>query len=353
MMSNVAKVPAVLFIATALMVVPDLSYGCGNVAMAAEIQVPESETTLQEEQQDEQHDVAEDYRYTGPVDMNTGEPVENTENGINTGTAVVNLPDGGSYNRTDHSFVYTVSGQSLSLHSSIANNIITTEPVSLKADDGLDVVLYKNAKPQNDVDLSEVTLPGTYTVVAKGKETDHQILTFTIVTPVTGAIDRYKLPYGFVVTGVVYNDKAVQNPDPGTVDLTQEGTYHISYSCLATQVSYELQLEVDHTKPQFKLEGVKKGLARGPVSIINVAEDETVSVTSGDNEVKIGNDLVIRNVGRYKVTVTDKAGNTKSESFTIRMYLNYQGIIFFLLSFGIIAATVAYMVVSRKKLRIR
>ena len=42
MMSNVAKVPAVLFIATALMVVPDLSYGCGNVAMAAEMQVPES-----------------------------------------------------------------------------------------------------------------------------------------------------------------------------------------------------------------------------------------------------------------------------------------------------------------------
>ena len=53
------------------------------------------------------------------------------------------------------------------------------------------------------------------------------------------------------------------------------------------------------------------------------------------------------------MTVTDDAGNSIVESFEIQFYLNYQGLLFGLLFLAVIGAAIAYMVWSRKNLRVR
>ncbi len=292
--------------------------------------------------------------YTGAVDINSGEPLESMdEDGFSSGGAVVSLPDGGIYNRNDHVFIYSAENSSLSVQASVANNMVTTEPVSVVADDGLDIDLCLNSKPVTDTDLTRITAPGSYTVVARGADNDYQVMTFTIVSKYTGALDRYVLPTGFTVSEVIFDSEEMSDFERKEVDFSSEGQYEVKYRCTATGVDYNLKVYVDHTPPDFTLTGLEEGVARGPVAIGGLAEDDTVTVTFGDKEVNVPYDGVFKNVGRYKVVVTDKAGNSKEESFTIRMYLNSQGIIFFLLAVAIIVATVAFLVLSRKNMRVR
>ncbi|MCR5451852.1 MAG: hypothetical protein K6F00_04390 [Lachnospiraceae bacterium] len=292
--------------------------------------------------------------YSGRVDMYSGEPLqEGSGDGSTLGGTVVALQDGGSYNREDHTFAYTPNGSSLSVRSNVANNMVTTDPVSIVADEGLEIELYKNSKPQTDLDLTSISTPGQYTVVANGAETSDQVMAFTIVTRNTGVIDRYVLPSGFVVSEVIFGGSILTDISVSEVDLTNEGEYDIKYRCKATGVDYQLKLDIDHTAPEYNLLGVKNGIARGPVTVDGITGDDEVSLKYNGNEVGMPLGGIIRNVGRYSITVTDKAGNYKSEDFTVRMYLNYQGIIFIAIILGLIIAMIAFMVLSRKNMRIR
>ena len=292
--------------------------------------------------------------YSGEVDLYSGEPLETGSGDSNMlGGMVVALQDGGSYNREDHTFAYSVTGTSLSVRSNVANNMVTTDPVSIVADDGLEIELYKNSKQQTDLDLTSISTPGQYTVVAKGTETSDQLMAFTVVSKNTGAIDRYVLPSGFAVSEVICDGKKLTDISVSEVDLSQEGEYEIKYRCKATGVDYQLKLDIDHTPPEYKLVGVHKGIARGQVTVDGLTENDQVSLKYNGKEVGMPLGGIIRNVGRYRLTVTDKAGNSKAEDFTIRMYLNYQGIIFVTLIMALIIATIAFMVLSRKNMRIR
>lgn len=69
--------------------------------------------------------------------------------------------------------------------------------------------------------------------------------------------------------------------------------------------------------------------------------------------MNLSNDHVIRSPGKYVVTVTDDAGNSVTEKFEIKFYLNEQGWIFGLLILTIIVMAIVYMIMSKKKLRVR
>ena len=69
--------------------------------------------------------------------------------------------------------------------------------------------------------------------------------------------------------------------------------------------------------------------------------------------MNLSKDYVIRSPGKYVVTVTDDAGNSVSEKFEIKFYLNEQGWFFGLLILTIIVLAVVYMIMSKKKLRVR
>ncbi len=294
-----------------------------------------------------------DMDYTGAVDQNTGAPLESDTDDPEVGAAYVNLPDGGIYNRQEHTFVYSAPGSSFTIRSSVAGDMITTEAVSIKVDEGLNTALYLNSREVTDANLDNITAPGSYTVVAKGSENDQQLMAFTIVSKITGDIDRYKLPSGFTVSSIVYEGEEADVSDKHEVDLSGEGRYQIRYRCIPTGIEYMLDVEMDHTAPEFTLSGVENGMARGPVTLEGVEKDDTVAVTFNGEEANLPLGGVFKNVGRYKITVTDKAGNNREESFTIRMYLNYQSIIFFILAVGIIAGTVTFMVLTRNNMRIR
>lgn len=291
-----------------------------------------------------------DIDYQGAVDIYTGAPVSEEEG---TTVQTVRLSDGSYYDRESHTFHYTVLGQEEEVISSVAGGMITTDAVSLTIPENLGVKLYRDGAVVSEADFSAIQTPGEYSLVVVGTDSETLLLTFTIVSAKTGKLTTYMLPDGFMLQSVSIDGTMQATNYTGSIDFSKEGSYEVSYRCLATGISYTLRVIIDHTPPEISFEGVTNGVARGPVQLNGVEETDTVTVLFNDTEVKYPNTGLFRSVGKYRVTVTDDAGNATTENFKIQLYLNIQGVFFVLLAIGLIIGVVVYMYVSRKKLRVR
>jgi len=127
----------------------------------------------------------------------------------------------------------------------------------------------------------------------------------------------------------------------------------MTYRCNLTGIDYGLEVEIDHTPPSFTLDGVTDGSARGPVTVKDYSKDDSFRVLLNGENYKFPADGVLSLPGTYELTASDDAGNTVTEKFEIKFYLNYQGLLFGLLFLAVAAAAIGYMIWSRKKLRVR
>ena len=89
------------------------------------------------------------------------------------------------------------------------------------------------------------------------------------------------------------------------------------------------------------------------MTVTGVEKSDKVAVKKDGADIKFPSDGMLKMPGKYEVTVTDDAGNSVTESFTISFYLNYQGVLFGVLLFATIAAVVIYMIITKRKLRVR
>ncbi len=291
-----------------------------------------------------------DMDYEGAVDIYTGAPSQGT---ASAEVQAVMLPDGSIYDRPTHMFVYTPAGTDGTISVSVASGMITTQTVQMTVSEGISAKLFKNGKELPDADYSKIEEPGKYSVTVLNRDGEQQVMTFTIVSEKTGKISVYTMPSGFTVQSITAGGGVSPVLSQSSVDLSKDGAYNITYRCEATGIDYNLIVEIDHTPPEVEFEGLKNGIARGPVTITGLEKGDTVKVQIDGESSKAPSDNIFRSIGRYKVTVVDDAGNSLSENFQIRLYSNLQGILFGLLTVAVIAAAGIYMYVSRKKLRVR
>ena len=291
-----------------------------------------------------------DVDYEGEVDIFNGVPSvsENAET-----SNIVELPDGGKYNRKTHMFEYYASGVPQAVLSSVADGMMTTKSVSVEFENGLTAKLFRDGKELEEAEIGSVKEPGKYSVVVTGSDVETQLLSFTILSGKTGAVDSYKLPEGFYLTALSVDGEDKDIADDGAVDLSTDGKYNITCHCALTDIDYSLSVEIDHTPPDIKYETLENGKSRGAVTVTGVEKSDKVAVKKDGADIKFPSDGMLKMPGKYEVTVTDDAGNSVTESFTISFYLNYQGVLFGVLLFATIAAVVIYMIITKRKLRVR
>ena len=294
-----------------------------------------------------------DMDYDGLVDPHTGEPAYVTGTDEEQQSQTVTLADGGVYDKEEDTYKYYARGQTKCISSNVASGMITTDEVSIEVDDDMDVSLYCDGELVTEAYFSHITDTGSYTVLTNETETDQQLMTFRIVSDVTGDIELYDLPAGFVVREVSIDGVEQEINDKSKIDFSKEGNYIITYRCRATAIDYGMELYIDHTAPDVILNGVEDGKARGPVTLTGMTDSDSVTVFYNDNEIKMDDDNTVRSPGDYEVIVTDDAGNEQVEQFRIEMYLNAQGFWFSLLTAAVIILGAAYMYRSRTRLRVR
>ena len=290
-----------------------------------------------------------DVDYEGPYDILTGLPVQDAE----TVVQEASVSDSSSYDYASKMFRFPVEGTSDSVYASVAANMVTTQAVTIQADAQVDVALYRNGE-RLDTDFSEpVKVPGKYDLIVEQVDNEFQLFSFTIVGEKTGLLNNYQMPSGFYLTELILDDEPQQILQAGIVDLTAEGTYEITYKCSATNADYHLDIVVDHTPPEIVCEGITNGYASGPVTVTGIEKTDTVSLLFNGESVKLPANDTLVSPGNYQLTVTDDAGNAVQQDFTIRMYLNSQGLIFSIIALVLVAALVIYVYVIRKRLRVQ
>ncbi|MCR5815866.1 MAG: hypothetical protein K6F91_03190 [Ruminococcus sp.] len=293
-----------------------------------------------------------DVDYEGEINIFTGEPIVDEDG--NEEKQTVRLLDEGVYDFEQETYTYTVpSDGTMKVISSVPNKMITTDSVSIDTEGGVSVSIYLDGELLDEVDFSDIDMIGSYAVVATSADSEDQVLSFTIIPEKTGMISSYQLPEGFELTEVILDDEEQDITDKNMVKLKKDGEYVISYRCKATGVEYGLKTEIDHTPPALEIDGVEDNKARGAVTVSGIDRNDTVEMTMDGEDYDLPKDGVIKMPGKYEISVTDDAGNTVSDEFEIKFYLDRQGLIFGLLALGVILGAIAYMIVARKKLRVR
>ena len=255
------------------------------------------------------------------------------------------------YDSVEKTFLYFVNGSaSQAVRSSVADGMITGQPVSVKADAGVALEAYLNGQRLDSLSGGAFQAPGEYVIMYVGGAVPERLFSFTIVPKLCNGVSSYSLPKGFELLEATLNEEPVTF-DKGYIKFAEEGEYNIRYRCIKTNVSYQLQLVTDFTGPVLSLDEVTDGKARGPVDISEARDVAHITIYH-DGE-KIGRKDVLTESGEYYIELADEAGNVTTYSFTILIYFDGNSWLFFLLIICSCISVVIYLLHSRKHLRVR
>ena len=255
------------------------------------------------------------------------------------------------YDSIENSFLYYVNATaSQAVRSSVADGMITEQPVTVKADTGVTLEVYLNGERLQNISGGTFQTPGEYVVMCVGGSVQESLFSFTIVPKLCSSVTSYALPTGFEFTEASLNDEPISF-EKNYIKLTQEGEYNIHYRCMKTNVPYQLVLTTDFTGPVLSLENIKDGKAQGPVDISEAKNAARVTIYH-DGE-KIARKDVLTESGEYFIELADEAGNKTTYSFTILIYFDGNSWLFFLLVIASCVGVIIYLVHARKHLRVR
>ncbi len=290
------------------------------------------------------------------VDPFTGETINNNSE---TGPVIENevrISEKGVYSREMERFIY--DADSGKIYSNIASGMIVKDEVKIEVSEGIDVVVYKDGKELDKSGSYTLEDQGEYSVTTQGKSVDLPIMHFTIVKSETNRLFRYDMPDKFYISGIKFNDEEI-NFNRQAAPMGEDGHYVISYGCPSIMKYYTLDVVVDHTAPEPSFKGIKKNYtARGPVTISNIADDETLTITLDgktlkEKQYKKNKQIKLKSSGRYVVTVTDRAGNEKVTNIRILTYINLTSTIFIIAFLTVFGGLVAYLIFHRKTFKVR
>ena len=281
------------------------------------------------------------------IDKFTGEELDESTSSVGGNLILINQSV--IYDREKRAFVHSTSREQI--YSNVASGMTTTESVWLIVPEGITFHLYKDGKLIDDVDYSNISEPGAYTLTGDEVIDNTEIMHFTIVSPVTGQLSRFQVPDGFLISSALCNGSKIA-AERTYVDMTTEGDYDIAYRCPVTETMHLFRVTVDHTPPVLALAEVREdGTAKGPVNISDLEEGAQIGIWLNNKEIHYEETLT-RN-GRYTIVVTDEAGNMNTYAFTIRVYYNTNSVIFFIAIIAVGIGVGIYALYSRRHMRIR
>ena len=288
--------------------------------------------------------------YTGGVDPLTGDALVSSSASSATR---VRISETMYYDRESGSFAYPTGSGITEVRANVADGMIVTEPVSIKADEGVELTLSRNGTVVEEPDLSSVTATGSYVVAARDVDAAVTLFGFTIVGATTNLPGGYVMPEGFYILDATLNGEDAYF-ERNFIGMEDEGLYEIEYVCPDTSLHYHLTTTIDRTPPKLTLDGKldKNGRYHSAVQIGGLEDVTAAALTRDGMAVKFPSDGELSEAGMYQLQVFDAAGNAAAEQFTILVYLDLNSLLFFAMVCLSLAGVLGYILYKRKKLKI-
>lgn len=255
------------------------------------------------------------------------------------------------YDSIKNRYVYYISSSdSVKITSTAADGMYLASNAEVEFPTNGAGIIYHDGKEITDNPDNTYSKPGRYEVRVNVQGEEKSVFSFTIVGKKANSIYSYNIPEGFTLKSVQFNDNDIK-VGSSSVNLTEEGKYKISYQCNRTGIPYTLETEIDRTAPTLLLAAVENGVADGPVDISDRGEENSILVYLNDQQINYSPELTA--IGKYRLLLSDEAGNTTEYSFDIIPYLNTNAKIVIGALIIAIIALIVYLYVGKKKLKVR
>ena len=285
---------------------------------------------------------AVDIEYDGEVSAEEGE----NESGNEKTKTRVDIGDGTLFDTKTGRYIYKIGETEVSIN--YPRDAIVTSDVQFTVSGGTAYSVYLDGKEITKPSGNSVSEPGGYVIVVSNN--DEEAIRFTIAGKKTGKLYSYKVPENFEIVSASLDGKDIK-PSNNSVDMDKEGEYVINYRCIKTEENYNVDIIVDHTAPTLALKEVVDGHASGPVDISDLERGAKIKVYVDGTLINAKDKL--EQSGLYNILIEDEAGNQNDYSFRIDIYFNFDAIAFIVIIVLLLIALTVYLVLSRKKLRIR
>ncbi len=294
-----------------------------------------------------------DISYEGILDQRTGQAPENTGTDDNN---VIMITETMGYDTEQRMYVNYVQGdKNKRYYSSLPNGIITNGSISFQMGTRHQYVLYRNGDRVTDADIYNIVQEGAYVMETYGQgNSEGDRFEFTIVQSMTNSMEWFNIPEGFSYISVNVNGEQAAAPSGTSSQMSSDGRYIYEFGCDTVGTSYRVEVEKDTVAPRLELQGVLGDIARGPVTMSRIGEEESViEVVRDGQSINVPYNLILEDYGDYTVTIRDEAGNSSEYRFTIQMYFTMTSILVFALLIIIVAGLGGYYHYVKSHLRVR
>ena len=294
-----------------------------------------------------------DVTYSGALDPRTGLPAGRAES---DGSYYPLRGEESGYDQEQR--CYTNRLGSKSFLSSIPSGAVLSRSqitqVSFTLPVGLTGTLYRGGDQVEDADLTGISDPGSYLLeVRSASSSDSVTFPFTILDQLTNSLAEISLPDGFEFEYIRLNGEGLTPQFNNYLELLEDGDYELCWSCPDIGQSYTVAFTLDTAAPTLALPQVTDHQARSAVTLEDLEEGARILLESdGETRTIVSASTVIRDPGRYVLTVYDQAGNSTRYDFVIHLYLNLSAAAAIALMLAGLLALVGYSRYIRKHPRV-
>lgn len=225
---------------------------------------------------------------------------------------------------------------------------ITNDSVSISPNEKATIVVTKDGKQYGYTAGEAIAEEGFYTATITDAYGNSKTVSFRIVSPEAKTSIDYELGEGCGIVAVTKGGKEVEFTG-NRIRFSEDGTYVITYT--KGGKTYSVTLRLDTTAPEIALNGVEdKGTVDGTVSIDSMNEEGTIEVYKDGKKIDYELGQELKEYGSYEVVVTDKLGNSRTYSFTLKFQMNAWAITLIVLGLATAVGVAATIVMKRKRL---
>lgn len=215
----------------------------------------------------------------------------------------------------------------------LPDNGYSNKPVSFSWNDEAYAVIVYDGVETEYRSGTELIEEGEYTLVFRDYDRYENTYSFTIdITPPVITLSREPIK-GYIAEKVavsieegsratVYYSGNILAEYEGNFELIKDGSYRLEAVDKAGNISV-IEFVIDTTPPKLDLIGVENGGAvKGAVAIDKPTEKISVKVYLNENQIDYTLGESLKEVGQYRVIITDEAGLTTEYTFEILYHLN-------------------------------
>ena len=220
--------------------------------------------------------------------------------------------------------------------------------MTISPNEKVTVAVTKDGKQYGYSAGEAITEEGFYTATITDAYGNSKTISFLIVSPEAKTSIDYELGKGCDIVSVTKDGKEVETTG-NRIRFHEDGTYVITYT--KDGKTYSVTLRLDTTAPEITLNGVEdRGTVDGTVTIDSMSEEGTIEVYKDGKKIDYELGQELKEYGSYEVVVTDKLGNSRTYSFTLKFQMNAWAITLIVLGLATAVGVAATIVMKRKRL---